>query len=140
MILAYYGDRRDPAYLKSLAALPGSEFPGTYYKDMVAGLGKIGYRWQEECFPVDADGFATGLHKLKRSVLEDHPVIVSLFDPPIGHTVVLVGFDEASQELTFLDPNETAPGLRTIPVEELRVFWREHAIKYRCAVFTSPKP
>lgn len=144
MILAYYGEDRSPNYLKSIAtksiaSRPGYVFPGTYGKDMVSGLRKLGYRWEEGCFSTDAAGFRQGLSELKRSVRDFRPVMVGLFDPPIGHVVVLVGIDDAKRNLTFIDPNKPSPGLRTMREEDFRRNWRENIVNSRCAIFTRPK-
>jgi hypothetical protein len=140
MILAYYGEEREPAYLKSLATPPESTFAGTYFKDMVNGVGKLGYSWRLECFSPDQEGFRAGVPKLKKAVFEGHPVMVGMYEPPIGHTVVMVGYDEASKELSFIDPYHDSPGLRTMDEDDFRIFWRENIAQVRCAVFTAPRP
>jgi hypothetical protein len=139
MILGYYGEDRDPQYLKSIASPPGSTFPGTYFKDMVAGMRKLGYRWEEECFSNDGPGFREGIRKVKRSVVDRRPVMVDIWSPPIGHTVVVVGVDERAKKLTFLDPNANAPGLWTASEETFKSVWHSNVANYRCAVFTRPK-
>ena len=139
MILAYYRDDWDPKYLKSIATPPDSTFPGTYGRDMVSGMRKLGYRWEEGCFSTGSFGFQRGLPELKRSVFDRRPVMVGLYDPPVGHYVVLVGFDDAKRELTFMDPGQPYPGLRTMSEEEFRSVWRENIVNYRCAIFTRPR-
>jgi hypothetical protein len=108
-------------------------------RDMVDGVSKLGFRWEEQCFGVDDAGFQAGLPKLKRSVIDRRPVIVGLHDPPIGHVVVLVGFDETRRQLTFLDPNESVPGLRAMTEDAFRLLWREDIVDSRCAIFTRPR-
>ena len=139
MVLEYYGENRDPKYLKSIATPPGSTFPGTYMKDMVAGVRKLGYRWEQECFSTDGAGFLQGLPKLKRSVLDRRPVMVGVYDPPIGHVVVLVGVDDAKKELTFLDSNKPYPGLWTVTEDRFRTMWRENIVNSRCAIISRPR-
>jgi hypothetical protein len=140
MILDYYGEKRDPKVLKAMATPPGSTFAGTYADDMLVALRRLGYSWRVQCFPQNAAGYAMGLPQLKRSVLDGHPVMVGLHRPPIGHVVVMVGFDEPSHELTFVDPGEDAsPGLITMDEDDFRLYWRDDIVNARCATFTRPK-
>jgi hypothetical protein len=140
MILEYYGERHDPRTLKAMATPAGSTFPGTYVDDLRAALARLGYQWESRCFTQDAAGYAEGLPRLKREVFEGYPVMVGLHDPPIGHVVVLVGYDEGTHELTFVDPNQDAPGLVTMDEDDFRLYWREDILAgHRCATFTRPK-
>jgi ABC-type bacteriocin/lantibiotic exporter with double-glycine peptidase domain len=139
MILAFYGEKHDPAYLKELATPPDSAFPGTYMKDMVAGAQKLGYRWDQRCFSNDAAGFEDGLAKLKESIRSRQPVIVGLPDAPIGHSVVLVGIDGGRSRLTFMDSSRAYPGLRSMSEEKFASTWRERSVNLRCAIFTRPR-
>ena len=139
MILDYYGEKHDPRALKAMATPPGSTFPGTYADDLRAAVHKLGYEWQTECFSQDGAGFAKGLPRLKRDVLEGHPVMVGIHRPPIGHVVVLVGFDETTHELSFVDPGQYAPGIMTMDEDDFRLYWREDILTGRCATFTRPK-
>jgi hypothetical protein len=139
MIIDYYGDRHSPQELKALATPPGSTFPGTYMDDLVRGVATLGYSWQTRCFSTDDPGFEAGLSELRRNVAQNHPVMVGLHDPPIGHVVVLVGFSDSGRQLAFIDPNEPFPGRRSMNEREFQRIWHEDIVDLRCAIFTRPR-
>ena len=139
MILAYYGEERDPQWLQSISTPKGSTFKGAYPVDMVRGMGKLGYRWDLVCYVNDPNGYSNGISRLKWNLRHQRPVMVGFSNPPLGHVVVLVGLDSEKSQLTFLDPDRPYPGLVTMSEERFREAWHEKISPYRCAIFTRPK-
>ena len=139
LVLDGYGDPRTPAEVKALAVASDPKFRGTYFRDLIAGLGTVGYRWREETFPVTEDGFSRGFRRLKRSLAGGRPVIVGLFDPPIGHAVVLAGYDDASGTVRVVDPLLESPGVLALSYAEFAERWRENVVELRAAIFTRPR-
>ena len=106
---------------------------------MIRGVGRIGYNWFEQCFTVDEQGFWEGYAALRDSVSRGRPVLVGLFKPPIGHTVVFAGHDESAEEVYLVDPAIPTPGRRVLSLREFKRIWRENIVDLRCGIFTRPK-
>jgi peptidase C39-like protein len=122
MVLAYYGDDRSPETLKALAG-ESKDFEGTYYSDLIAGLKKIGYEWKAKGFDLDHAGFEAGMREIKDALTKARPVLISTSNPPIGKTMVIVGFNDTQKTVEVLDP--TTPGSRTLTYDKLEVIWHD---------------
>lgn len=147
MVLDFYGEPLSPREIKALTRgqvyQEGEEFSDftiTRYGDLIAGLGRRGYRWREETFLNTAAGFRKGLQRVTASLDARRPVLIdtTLFN---GHTVVLCGYDRPGQIVIALDPNLPAPGLRSLPFAILEQVWRDNwtSRDFRPALFTNPK-
>jgi hypothetical protein len=139
MVLASYGELRTPVEMKVLAASADPQFPGTYFRDMIAGVAKLGYHWHEETYPLTRVGFRRGIKQVRSSLNSGYPVLVGVSHPPIGHTVVVVGYDEKLSRIHLMDPELEEPGTRTLSYEEFEREWRENIIDIRAAIFTKPR-
>jgi len=122
MVLAYYGDDITPRQLKELAGYR-EDFEGTYFSDMIAGLEKIGYKWQAKGFDLDHAGFEIGMQEIIRNIVDKRPVLVSTSSDEIGHTMVVVGYDNVRKVVELMDPAST--GSRTISYEKFESVWHE---------------
>ena len=76
MVLRYYGDEETPEHLKALAG-SSDQFAGTWYKDMVSGLKRIGYIWRIRSYSTDRPGFRAGLSFIKHELSQCRPPLVS---------------------------------------------------------------
>lgn len=139
MVLGYYGDTISPVKLKELSTPKGSKFEGTYLNDIVAGVKTLGYNWEVRAFPADDSGFVKGFAEIRSALDEGHPVLLSNSSPPIGHTMVMVGYDVYRREVFLVDPNREAPGRRTISYDTFKSIWHEDIAKARAFVLTRPK-
>ena len=141
MSLLYYGENRSPESLKALAASVTCDpvFPGTYFTDLVKGMGKIGYKWQEKYYQVTGQGFDDGLKDIINSLNAQRPVLVDMNILPVGHTVLVVGYDSEYCQLMLLDPNIKSPGLRQMSYAEFKGMWHSLTAHIRGAIFTQPK-
>jgi hypothetical protein len=141
MVLLYYGEQRSPESLKALAASVSSDpaFSGTYFVDLVKGMTKIGHHWQEKYYPVTDEGFEEGLAAITASLNAGRPVLVDTNIPPVGHTVLAIGYDPTHRELMLLDPNMESPGIRRMSYNEFNGVWHSLTAYIRGTIFTYPK-
>ncbi|EMI18728.1 transglutaminase domain protein [Rhodopirellula maiorica SM1] len=141
IVLLRYGMQVPPQQIKQLAnsVTTKPEFSGTYFKDLVDGLEKMGVVWTRQHFATDADGFAAGMAVIEKSLREGRPVIVDTYVPPGGHTVVINGFDPNRKLISIVDPLMAAPGLRSITYAEFERSWRSVISDVRGCILTAPK-
>ncbi|WP_442510126.1 transglutaminase domain-containing protein [Novipirellula sp. SH528] len=141
MVLLRYGMRVPPQQIKQLAnsVATDPDFPGTYFKDLVDGLEKLGVVWTRQHFKTDASGFAEGLAVIEKSLREGRPVLVDTFVPPDGHTVVINGLDPNRQLISIVDPFIAAPGLRSVTYAEFEQLWRSAISDVRGCILTAPR-
>lgn len=147
MILEYYGEIYEPAYLRAQALEAAKaanrldqkfhlELYGTYYQDTIDALKPLGYDWQEDCRLIEGEDFQQRLQELHDRLIAGQPVLLGLYDQEIGYVVILVGYDPVKREYTYLQPER-------IVVSEamLQEMWRETVTTgtQRCAVYTYPK-
>lgn len=116
------------------------DFTATMFSDLIAGLSKVGVRWEQRTYRNHKYGFRDGLEELKVSLDDGWPVLAdtSLYG---GHTFVVVGYDEAKQQIIAVDPAIPAPGLRAISYDDFEDIWNSRGVGFngRGAVFTSSK-
>lgn len=139
--IRFYGERESPEKIKRLADSVASDrdFPGTYFIDLVNGIRTIGFEWEERYFKVTDKGFEHGLREIIQSLNEQKPVLVDTNIPPVGHTVLVVGYNNETRQLILLDPNIRSPGLRRVSYGEFKESWYSLTAHIRGAIFTKPK-
>ena len=149
MILAFYGDPQPPRRLKRLAMgkpydpkAPFSDFSITLYRDLIKGMGRVGYAWAERTYPDTPAGAAAGLRDIEAELRAGRPVMVDVSLPGIGHTFVVRGFDPFRRTLLIVDPSAPAPGRRTLGYDAFARVWNEHAYggRFRALIVTRRKP
>ncbi len=149
MVLAYYGDTQPPRRIKVLSRgqdydprAPFNDFTITLFSDLVRGLGTLGYAWSQETFPDTPEGFAAGLDRIEDELRNGRPVLVDSSFGPIGHTVVISGFDLQKRELYLVDPDMPPPGRASVAFDRFEALWNEHATggHFRAMVVTGRKP
>jgi hypothetical protein len=140
MILAYYGDKDiSPRSLKQLSTPANSDFDGTYLIDLINGVRSLGYNWELRVFPVDSIGFEYGFSEIRRTLDNGNPVLLSTSSPPIGHTLVMVGYDTIRKEIFLVDPGIEAPGRRTLTYTKFKDIWHDDIADCRAFVLTRAK-
>jgi len=116
------------------------DFTPTMFVDLIAGLSKIGVRWEQRTYRNHKHGFRDGLKDLKAALDGGSPALAdtSLYG---GHTFAVVGYDEAKRQVIAVDPAIPAPGLRVISYDDFEDIWNSRGVGFngRGAVFTSPK-
>lgn len=140
MALLHFGENVAPERIKSLAnsVTTKPDFAGTYYDDMVKGLGSIGTIWELQYFETNQEGFDNGLKAIIASLDKGCPVIVDLHVPPDGHTVLVNGYDPRRRLISIVDPLISAPGLRQMTYADFEAAWRSLTADIRGGIFTSP--
>src|SRR5690606_445531 len=139
--IRYYGERQSPEKIKRLAnsVATDRDFAGTYFVDLVNGIKKIGFDWEERYYQVSDQGFDHGLREIIQSLNEGKPVLVDTNIPPDGHTVLVIGYSNKTEQLVLLDPNIRSPGIRRISYTEFKNGWHSLTANIRGAIFTKPK-
>jgi hypothetical protein len=99
----------------------------------------LGYNWEVKTFSPDDSGFLAGFAEIMSALDAGHPILLSTSSPPIGHTMVMVGYDIYRREIFLIDPNREAPGKRTISFDTFKTIWHEDIAKARAFVLTRPK-
>ncbi len=106
---------------------------------MDVALRKMGYRWKIRSFPKTGSGFDSGLKQIKRHLGKGLPVLIEVHQDA-GHTFVVMGFDDARQEIYVRDPNLPGRNSRVISYAVLRENWHNHRFgPSRSAFFAHPK-
>ncbi len=139
IVLSYYGEKISPEKIKALSTPDTSTFAGTFLSDLVKGVKKLGYLWQVRTFSMDSLGFERGFAEIKAALDDGHPILLSTSLPPIGHTMVMVGYDTLHKQIFLMDPNSAFPGNRTISFTVFHKLWHEDIAKVRAFVLTQPK-
>jgi hypothetical protein len=149
MVLGFFGDQRSPRELKVLSrgrpydpSAPFDDFSSTWFKDMVAGMRRIGYVWSVGNFSNDAAGFEKGLAAMELSLDRGNPVLVDTsFVKTEGHTFVVVGVERKAAQLRIIDPDMPAPGVRIMTMKNFEAVWNSTAVgtNIRGAIFTKRK-
>lgn len=139
MVLRWYGDLKTPVELKELSTPPDSDFAGTYFHDMVKGVAKLGYDWSLKSYPTTDRGFEDGFRDIQQCIVNRCPVLVDLHIPPIGHTVLIVGFNPKTKEVIFLDPLLDHPGVKISSYDTFKEEWRSVISDNRGAIYTKPQ-
>jgi len=138
IVLDYYGKKMSPRDLKKLAIPSDPTFEGTYYPDLLKGLNTVSINWKLKLYSIDSEGFEKGLNEVISEISDGRPVLVSLDISPIGHTMVLSGYDLSLKKLFFIDPNTEYPGKATMNYDQFDRVWRDPKYNIRSAVFTAP--
>lgn len=128
-----------PVELKRLATPPDSTFEGTYFRDMTRAAQDLGYPWRMVDFPTSDEGGREAIAELRKSLDEGRPVLVDLNVPPVGHTVLVNGYDGFLGTILYVDPNTPAPGQRELSEKEFDTIWRSVISDVRGAIFTAPQ-
>lgn len=138
MALLYFGKRLSPTRIKELAnsVTEKPEFAGTYFEDLVNGLKQDGINWDLEYYDTTKNGFDTGLAAIRASLDAGNPVIVDTKIPPVGHTVLINGYDPHRQLISIVDPLIPSPGLRKLSYSEFMANWKSLTVDLRSAIFT----
>lgn len=114
------------------------DFTATMFVDLIAGLSKIGIRWEQRTYRDNKHGFRDGLKEMKAALDKGLPVLTdtSLYG---GHTFAVVGYDEAKQQIIAIDPAIDGPGLRVLAYDEFEDIWNSRGVGFngRGAVFTT---
>ncbi len=139
IVIDYYGGSVSPKEIKKLSIQPNNNFAGTYYSDLVKGIRTIGYVWTIREYPVNDSAFEIGFSEIRHELDKGHPVIVSTSAPPIGHTMVIAGYDNVRKEVYLIDPNRPQPGKRTLTFSEFKNIWHEDISDGRGIILTNPK-
>ncbi len=139
MVLRWYGDLKTPVELKALSTPPDSDFAGTYFHDMVNGVAKLGYAWSIKSYPTTDQGFEDGFRDIQNSLVNRCAVLVDLHIPPIGHTVLIVGFNPKTEQIICLDPLLDQPGVKTSSYKTFKEEWRSVISDNRGAIYTKPQ-
>jgi hypothetical protein len=137
MVLAYFGDPRSPRELKVYTRGRDynpkesfNDFTITYYRDMVAGMQKIGYSWSYRAFP----SFESGISAIKAHLRTGNPVLVDITRPSQEtHTFVINGFDDERKILYVTDPSYATGSRQELSFSALGYEWS----KGRPVMFTS---
>jgi len=137
IVLDFFGDKRTPEALLKLANYTSIK-NGMAYVHLLQALKKIDYHWDQQCYPLGDDGFLKGLKAVKRNLTQKLPVILTVNYPPIGHAVVISGYDERRKTVSVVDPS-FGSGTRMLSYRQFKDLWKERTIKLRCVVFTSKK-
>lgn len=140
MILAYYGDKNiPPQTLKQLSTPVNSDFDGTYLRDLINGVRSFGYNWELRVFSVDSAGFENGFKEIRQTLDKGNPILLSTSFPPVGHTMVMVGYDTIRREIFLVDPDIEAPGRRTLSYTKFKAIWHDDIADCRAFVLTGAK-
>jgi ABC-type bacteriocin/lantibiotic exporter with double-glycine peptidase domain len=141
MALQFYGESHSPDDLKALASSVSRDpaFPGTYFVDLINGLATIGFIWQERCYSVTEQGFSGGLAEVLKSLESRKSVLVDMNIQPVGHTVLVMGYDSQLRQIIILDSNVPSPGIRQISYAQFKEEWHSLTTYLRCAIFTEPR-
>lgn len=129
MILSYFGESHDQRRLKALAENhkpPSQRNSFTYWSDMDHALRQIGHRWDIRTYPKTNAGFLTGLRAIQRHLRKGLPVMIEVHQD-VGHTFVVVGYDDTRQIVYVRDPNLPARKSRILSYGSLQANWHNHA-------------
>ncbi|MBC8104768.1 MAG: C39 family peptidase [Cytophagales bacterium] len=147
MVLQYYGEPMTPREIKVLSRgrdydrnQKFDDFSTTWYADLLKGLSRRGYVWQDVAYPNTKEGYARSLGEIFRSLDRKRPVLIdtTLYG---GHTMAVCGYSKAKRLLIVMDPNIPAPGMRALAFDVLPVIWKDGWTNPRIhpAVFTQPR-
>jgi hypothetical protein len=148
MVLAYYGDPQPPRKLKALASgkdyhpdQPFMDYTITPFTDLIRGVAKLGYRWEQMTFPTTQEGFEEGMRLIEADLAAGRPPLVDISLDGVGHTLVVSGYDRRRQLLTFVDPNAPAPGASSATYQQFEAVWNERAYggSFRAMIRTARK-
>ena len=143
IVLNYFGDEVSPREIKELSMgkkyspdQPFDDFTITMFRDLISGLHKLGYSWNEFDYADDIKGFWEGVAQVQSSLDAGVPVLIDT-STSVGHTFVATGYSDADQSLYVIDPSLPAPGIRVVSFQELRNIWNSSSVGFdkRAAVF-----
>ena len=147
MVLDYYGDTKNPHEIKMLTlgqeydpSKPFNDYSRTSYRELVIGLRSLGYYWNTKSYECTEAGFRLALQEVIESLDDRCPVLI---DTGLrrGHTMVVIGYDDGSRAMFFIDPLIDAPGIRVIDYETLAKIWHSKDAGWdgRLAMYTRAK-
>jgi uncharacterized protein YvpB len=147
MVLQHFGYPATPRELKVLSRHqkydPAKEFKDftiTMFNDLISGISTLGFTWQELTYRNSRAGAKNGLADIRKAIDGSNPVLIdtSLYG---GHTFVVIGYDEAAQNLIIMDPAIADPGIRVISYKDIEEIWNSRGVGYngRGGVFTASK-
>ncbi len=145
MALRHFGSTATAREIKVLSrgkeydpAAEFNDFTGTFFRDLLSAVSKLGFTWRNQAYPRTETGMNTGLGDIKKSIDQGNPVLMdTLFYG--DHVVVAVGYDEAARNLIIMDSNIPAPGIRIINYKHIDKIWNSSSFDGRACVFTAPK-
>lgn len=145
MALQHFGSSATPREIKVLSrgkkydpAAEFNDFTGTFFRDLLSAVSKLGFTWRNQAYPRTEAGAKSGLTDTRKSIDQGSPVLLdTLFYG--DHVVVAVGYDNAAQKLIIMDSNIPAPGIRIISYKHFEEIWNSSSFNGRACVFTAPK-
>jgi uncharacterized protein YvpB len=145
IVLQHYGRPIAPREIKSAAVgkqyqpnTAFTDFSITMYEDLLKGLFRLGVNWHLQTYP-GTRAFISSLNDLKRELDRGKPVLVdTCLYPPVGHTMVVNGYDDSRQLVFMIDTNAKAPGVRAIDYKDFEQIWNSRLFGFsgRAAIFT----
>jgi len=142
MVLDYYGELVSPERLRTLSIYDSYTFAGLYYQDLINGLNKLGYAWEIRVIPYGKKfdkTFYSALKEIEKALDNHHPVIISTTSPPIGHSVLVVGYFQSKKLFFINDPAKIGIVDQVISIKTLKRIWHEEMSAYRAWILTQPK-
>jgi uncharacterized protein YvpB len=144
MVLRYYGSSASPREIKTLSrglpfdpSKPFNDYTMTYFKDLIQGVGRLGYTWQLRGYANTDAGVASGLSDIRQAIDRGNPVLIdtTLYG---GHTFAVTGYDESNQTLYGIDPNISSDLMRVLRYSDVAKIWNSSGAgsSSRWAVFT----
>ncbi len=126
MATAFHGRTADQYEVKKLCGSPLGE--GTDWMDIISGAAKLGCRWELVIFPYDEAGLRDGQARMKQWLDGGHPILLDITEDrpgrsPTGHTVVVVGYDAATQRWIIDNPALGPPGIQLYSLWTLDKLW-----------------
>jgi len=126
MATAFHGKTADQYEVKKLCGSPLGE--GTDWMDIISGAAKLGCRWELVTFPYDDAGLREGQTRMKDWLDSGHPILLDITvdrsgRTPTGHTVVVVGYDTATQRWIIDNPALGPPGIQLYSLPMLDKLW-----------------
>lgn len=120
---------------------PFNDFTITLFRDLISGLRRLGYSWNEVDFADSLIGFRQGVAQIGRSLDAGVPVMIGTSTGGVGHAFVVPGYSLPQESLYAMDPSWPAPGTRIVSFQELQSIWNSSAVHFdeRAAVFPHRK-
>jgi len=107
MIAGFHGIETDQDQVAELSSEMSASNEGTYPRDMLLAMEKLGFDGRSLRWNDDEDFTQTALPQIRRALFETGPIYIS-FRPNVfgsmGHGCVIVGYDDRKEELYFHHP------------------------------------
>ena len=92
---------------------------------MQKGLRQIGRNWRIRNYARTDAGFTKGFGDIRKSLRQGRPVMIDVH-LDVGHTFVIIGFDDAQELVYIRDPLLRSSQVRRLTYEDLRQNWHNH--------------